>query len=261
MPKLVDPTIIVIWLIITLITLITLSHPRINKTIVLLTLYAIFGRTYFRSIYFVFGCIKLYTYPSNKTFCNISRTIFPKIQYYGLDLSKIKGKILLCNYPQFNMVEYFTQGLLPQNYVLVINKKSIGFLKKVYPNHRIIGLESSNTYDTLKNLIRKNTDIGYNILTYFDTKPIAKRGKEIYRLNGIRKGVFNIAKDLEIEIVPVVMDRLYISNGIIHNQKFNIYVGDLKIIKDEKDIDQVINLYNKKLRFFKKGKINDVLQL
>ena len=127
--RVVDSSHITIWVILVITTILVILLPKVhikNKLGVIFSLYVIFGQNYIRSFQFIFVCLTLFFNPSNDRFCMISKILFRDMltdQNIKV-LEKYKGKIFICNYPEFNLIEYFIQGLLPQNYVLVINKKS-----------------------------------------------------------------------------------------------------------------------------------------
>jgi hypothetical protein len=295
-------------------TLAIILIPRLNihkRLAMMASLYIIFGHTYYVALNFIGGCIILYLKPSNSLFCRLARTIFNGATGALEPLEKAKSKIFICNYPDLNLVEYFTQGLLPQNYALVVNKKFKKYVCRVYPPDRLILLEIDNpkkdNYSDLLRAIKIKIDLGYNILCYFDTKyvggppkaepnslpkrslrlrgtksPKAARaqgegeapGGELggeapstegrapkarkkfwrYGLKGVRNGIFNIASQLQIPILPIVMDHLYIDNGSIPPQKFRIKVLEEIVIKDQSDITRTIINYKNTLKKFHSSK-------
>jgi len=267
MAKSLDISALCVWSALVVFTLVIIIIPKLNiykRVGFIASLYVIFGNTYYKSINIMLGCIILYFKPSNKLFCRISRVIFGNVTGNVGKLENVNSKIFICNYPELNLIEYFTQGLLPQNYILVVNKKFRGFVDKVYPMDRLILLDvdnpDSDNYSQLLELVKSKTSQGYNIFCYFDTRhpkyPAKKKGK--YTLNGIRKGIFNIAKQLDIPVIPIVMDHLYISNGSIPRQQFKINVSDEVYIKDESDIERIIQYYKKSLSSLQLSKFSSL---
>lgn len=169
--------------------------------------------------------------------------------------------IWLLNYPQKNWIEYYTQSLLPQNYVFVANNKFGKILTQYYGSDRIhtINFSKSENYNTLKSQIKKILSRGTSVCMYFDTKVDYKGIKpHKYTLQTPRRGIFNIARELGVPVTPIVMDHLYISGGIIPPQNFQIYVGKSLKISDDRDIDNTILLFRKKLNMFLTDKFRGV---
>jgi hypothetical protein len=147
--------------------------------------------------------------------------------------------IWIINYPQKNIIEYCTQLLLPQRYVIFVSKKSKKSIGFFYDSDRVITIDTikKGNYETVKrqvdHIINKRK---MNVLFYFDPK-IEYKGvkRRIYTLNTPRSGVFSIAKELNVPITPIVIDRIYIHNGIIPYQNFRITVGKSKKVTTQND--------------------------
>ena len=168
-----------------------------------------------------------------------------------------KPTIWILNYPKKNWIEYYTQSLLPQNYVFIVNKKFGGILSNYYGTNRVYSIDFSkrDNYGSLKRVVQKILTGGLNVCMYFDTKVDYKGVKKYtYTLQTARTGIFHIAKELDRDITPIVMDHLYISNGIIPLQNFEIYVGNPTKIKTQKDIDNTILFFKNKLKSFMTNK-------
>ena len=169
--------------------------------------------------------------------------------------------IWILNYPQKNWIEYYTQSLLPQNYVFVANNRFGKILTQYYGVDRIytINFSKPENYDILKSQIKTILSRGINVCMYFDTK-VDYKGikKHKYTLQTPRKGIFNIARELNVEITPIVMDHLYISAGIIPPQNYQIYVGKSLKINNDRDIDNTILFFRQKLNMFLTDKFRGI---
>lgn len=253
------------WSYLVAITLLVVFIPRLNihnRLTILASLSIIFGKTYYVALKVILGCIMLYTRPNIDLFCSISKTIFNDVEGDLSALKKARSKIFICNYPECNLVEYFSQGLIPQNYALVVNKKTKIYTRSVYPKDRVIMLElddpNSDNYTKLKKEIKNKTDLGYNIFCYFDNKHVGNHEKEKktwrYGLKGVRTGIFKISIELGIPIIPIVMDHLYINNGYIPPQKFRIKVLKEVSLKGLTDISEIVKNYKKTLKSFHSSK-------
>ena len=190
---------------------------------------------------------------------NMCKNLFINNTRYRHNLWAIPNRptIWILNYPKKNWVEYYTQSLLPQNYVFFANKKFGRILKNYYGDDRVhcINFSKRGNYQVLKTSIRKILDSGLNVCMYFDTK-IDYRGikKHTYTLQTPRTGIFNIAKELNREITPIVIDHLYISNGIIPLQNFEIHVGSPVKIITPRDVENTISFFKNRLRSFMTNK-------
>lgn len=198
---------------------------------------------------------------NNRLFTGLARDIFIKNSTYSHNLHMIPPTptIWICNYPLDNVVEYFTQGLLPQTYRLVVNSNAKFFMSKIYSPDRtiFINIAGKNNYNALRNKIKETTEGGENVFMYFDTnKPKGERKR--FDLGGVRNGAFNIARELGVAITPIVMDHLYISGGIIPPQRFEICVGESRCIRSKVDIDELLQFYKKTLNRFLSQKFKNL---
>lgn len=202
--------------------------------------------------------ITLFT-KNNYSMHNMSKNIFTNNARLIENLSDIPKRptIWILNYPMKNWIEYYTQSLLPQNCVFFVNEKIGRLVENYHGKDRVelINLTKKLNYQLLKKKIQTVLDKGVNVCLYFDTKvEYSGMKRHTYTLQTPRNGVFNISKDLKREITPIVMDHLYISNGIIPFQNFEIKVGNPLEIKCKKDIDDTVKYFKNTLRSFMTNK-------
>ena len=122
---------------------------------------------------------------------------------------------------------------------------------KIYSPDRsiFINLSDKNNYNKLRHQIKQSIEGGENVFMYFDTNRTNINRKR-FSLMGVRNGAFNIARELDIPITPIVMDHLYISGGIIPPQRFEICVGESRCIRSKNDVDEILRFYKKTLNRF-----------
>ena len=78
---------------------------------------------------------------------------------------------------------------------------------------------------------------------YWDKCGKDTQRKHLYDVGKERTGIFHICKELQIPIVPVVIDRIITYNGFIIKQNFRIKVGYAHIINDIKKFTNNLNKY------------------
>lgn len=174
---------------------------------------------------------------------------------YGFDLKenfyKIPEKpcILVSNYCAKNGqgLGYLGQFNLPIKYCLVVSDIAQILLKRVFEEDKLIFVPhgSKNNYNIILEKVKEKIEQGYYIFCYIEPSSYEKRA---YKINKIRSGMFSIAKQLDIPIVPLVMDNVTYSEGILFSPSYRIHVGDTIIVKDvEESRKKVLRWMTKKL--------------
>lgn len=251
-----------IWLLYT-ISYLTLIYKYRGSGFVMIPIILLFlNKSLYTPLDFSVNSIFTLITSRNKTgMVNMCKNLFINNTNFTHNLHNIpqENTIWLLNYPQKNWIEYYNQSLLPQNYIFVANQKFGRILKNYYPSDRIhtIDFSKKNNYQNLKNHIKHLLN-QTNVCLYFDTK-VNYKGlkKNTYQLQTPRLGIFNIAKELNVKITPIVMDHLYISNGLIPPQNYQIYVGKSRFINSQSDIEDTIAFFKKKLNLFLTNKFRD----
>lgn len=156
-----------------------------------------------------------------------------------LDFSKLPDKpsIIVCN--------YCTDRL--ENLPCILIPKDICILMRDTPLHKVlkwpIYIYEKNSYDNTKKEIIEHVNKGRSIFSYV-TKP-PKLGTKY--IQGLRSGMFRLAKELGIPITLMAIDYIDTNIGIIPYQNFNILIGDTFIVDDVK-----ISMY-KARKFFSRS--------
>lgn len=222
----------------------------------LLLLPIFFVREIRTPLIFCFNSLSIILGASND-FTALSRRLIQHNTIFKENFSDISKdpSIWLLNYPSKNIIEYYTLGLFPDNFIMLVNKKANKILSKAIPKERIIGIDFSKTsnYENIKNEINNIINNKHmNVLVYFDTKVDYKGFKSrLYSLQTPRSGILSIAKELSIKVTPIVVDHLLLANGIIPRQNFEIRVCEPLLIKNvETDILEIKNIFDKNLKNF-----------
>jgi lysophospholipid acyltransferase (LPLAT)-like uncharacterized protein len=122
-------------------------------------------------------------------------------------------------------------------------------LSRIYNYDRIIylSLGKSKNYDYLKISIKRILDKGYNVFVYIEDND---KTKVPYTIKSIKSGVFNIAKDLDVPIVPIVSDSYNWKNIFLPFPiSYRIKIGSPIFVKNIKtDMDIVLNWMKKSLK-------------
>ena len=82
----------------------------------------------------------------------------------------------------------------------------------------------------MRDKISQETKKGKSVFCYIEDM---KNDKKNYSISELRSGIFSIAKELKIPIVPVVMDTLVPSDAVTMG-KFRIIVGDHRKVENVK---------------------------
>lgn len=131
--------------------------------------------------------------------------------------------IYVVNYPA-NHFEYLLVGLFRAK--LIARKFSqVGILRKfsqlVYNENNYVEVnKQGSNFDRIKDTIDNSPN---SIIAYVENQQYRE---DIYKLTPLRTGMFHISRDLNIPIVPIIIDHLkYSLDGRINNTTFNIYIG------------------------------------
>ena len=138
-----------------------------------------------------------------------------------------KHSILVLNYPN-DIFEYFANGMIPKKTCFVVSKSV-----KIFMN--MIGKGNSSIYVDLsrkKNLKLVQSKVKEKIKSYFILSYVESTKKDKTGFGRIRKGMFVIAKNLNIPITPICIDKLTHTLGIPNEKVFNIIVGKTRHVKN-----------------------------
>ena len=184
---------------------------------------------------------------------------FTKILYkFGLNV-KQDGKIpnvpciIVSNYCtkkfKTHLLSYMSHCTISDKLCIVVNDSMPNILSRIYNYDRIIylSLGKSKNYDYLKISIKRILDKGYNVFVYIEDND---KTKVPYTIKSIKSGVFNIAKDLDVPIVPIVSDSYNWKNIFLPFPiSYRIKIGSPIFVKNIKtDMDIVLNWMKKSLK-------------
>jgi hypothetical protein len=187
----------------------------------------------------------------HKLYKQIAYDMFSKMNikiHHNFDALPKTPSILLLNYPD-NFSEYFIHGILPIDLVYITSKKAKFILGLVVNHENIISTNNKNNYENILSETEKKIK-DRHILCY-----IEKSKKSILGLGRIRKGMFSIAKKLNVQITPICVDKIDHSYGIPKKQNFFVKVGKTHHVNNvilSKNI--VKNFYKDSLEEFKTKK-------
>lgn len=215
-------------------------------------------------------------------FCIIFAFIFklPKIYRlgtrflyrYGFNLKhnfhKLPDKpcIICSNYnSKPNIVDFAANSLFPVKTVLIINNPYLEILvSRFYEKDRYIRMEKEqNNFGTLKNKIKKFIDNGYYVFVYVERHVQRNNylnnvsiqhdvNKTTFSITDLRKGMFKIAHELRVPIIPVVISSIPFEYPFTTNINYEILLGDVQYVDDvEKTMKDVLCFMKKNLRRMK----------
>ena len=140
--------------------------------------------------------------------------------------------IIMSNYnSKSNVLSYTAHLLFPHNPLLISSNVYKGFLDRIYKKGEILYVSSTKrNYNDMRDKISQETKKGKSVFCYIEDM---KNDKKNYSISELRSGIFSIAKELKIPIVPVVMDTLVPSDAVTMG-KFRIIVGDHRKVENVK---------------------------
>ena len=167
--------------------------------------------------------------------------------------NNLGGVVFISNYPS-TILEYPMYSLF--NSYMIIRKNVATKIPFFVDVNKIIPMSNSKGFDFLK------TQVGECVLTnknsafcYWEKCEKNVCRKHLYDIGEARTGIFTICQELQIPLVPVVIDRVITNNGFVIKQNFRIKVGQPHKIKDiKKFIHNLQGYYRKCLRFFATNK-------
>lgn len=158
----------------------------------------------------------------------ITNNLFDKYFKYNHNFYKLPSHptIFIANYVS-DRIENISCIMLPARLCIVMgsgfidNFKFDRIIKHVHGTYKQAG-----EYNEVKNALLHKLKEGISIFSY-STRPFIKD-----RIGKVRSGMFRIAKELNTTVTPVYFDHIEHSYGVIHEQKYNIVVGDTFKVDD-----------------------------
>jgi 1-acyl-sn-glycerol-3-phosphate acyltransferase len=166
--------------------------------------------------------------------------------------------ILVSNYSaKNNILGYLANATIPVKISMIFSNAFTNTLSRVYVNilNRLYEKDAliciskqkgHGNYQKLKDDIADRLAKNYYIFCYVEDLPSERRP---YKIKKLRSGIFNIAKELSVPIVPIVTDSIPTLYGITTFSKFRIVIGEPKIVENPKDtMKNVLMWMQKKLK-------------
>ena len=160
-----------------------------------------------------------------------------------------KNTIIIANYP-CNWIEYLLHSLVPKNICLMMDEGGKKFIQNVYTIDKLILLKSGKgNYNEAKREV-ENKIKNFSIFVYVNNNKTKFHNHHIGRL---RKGIFYIAKELNISITPIIFEYVESTIGFLTNKKIRIKVGDTtNIVNVDESIKSSREYFQKNIIKFKK---------
>ena len=151
--------------------------------------------------------------------------------------------IIIANYPT-DFLEYLLAGSLDCKTVLLIFKGGAKYVIPSMGKERVISvdLDKKNNFSLLKNEIKNKVKEGYSIFAYPERDYHLRN--DSYRLQNFRTGIFFIAKELNLPIVPIVYSHI---DSIVRFPVSKVYIMEPTTIRDKTDIEKIRKKMENKL--------------
>ena len=240
----------ILWIIIILILIKKFLKQKRVKMVLFLIVIVIFFRV--QILYFMLTFTALLSgniecHPCNTRFL-YRNLLYPK--FLGNELPKTPT-IILANYPS-TYIEYLINDLLSDKICILLYNGSVlqsRIVNYFYTKDRILFVGKGNQFNETQKKIKDKISEGYSVLVYPEKKYFFRPTK--YDITTLHSGAFNIAKNIDCTITPIVFDHVDHNMGFILNNNFKIYIDRTRKIDNvDLEIDNVTKLFKRKLQFF-----------
>lgn len=157
--------------------------------------------------------------------------------------------IFLFNYPACFLGYQVFHSLSP-NIVILCTKAAKKLFKPILRGINIIesNTTSKDNFNRIRAEVKKYISMGYNIVVYPEKDWLNR--KNIHSTTKlIQSGIFQISKDLNIPILPIVISHFNVYSGIIKNRDLYIHVDKQRVVKNvPEEMKKVRQLFERKLR-------------
>ena len=240
----------IFWIIVVIILIKKCTKKNRQKTLLLLCIIVL----YFR-VPFLYGILTFSALLSGNIECHACNTRFlynkllqPK--FLGNKLPE-KPTIIICNYPS-SYVEYLTNHLLNSKICILLYEKAVIqniIISYFYTKDAILLIGKGNQFAETQKKVRDKLTEGYSVLVYPEKHFFLRKSK--YDVTSFHSGIFNIAKNIDATITPIVFDHIDHNMGLVLNNNFKIYIDRTRKIDNvEWEMDNVTKLFKRKLSFF-----------
>jgi hypothetical protein len=146
--------------------------------------------------------------------------------------------IFICNYPS-QMIDYLVFGLFDCKISFILAKAIYDYIHYFFDKERLI-YHKKGLYNHIESEIKDKIKKKYSIFVYTEREYYNR--KNIYEMTQFRTGIFNIAKNNNISITPIVVD---------HGQTGKVHIFDPIFIKNvDQDIKNIHKMMSSKLKSF-----------
>ena len=212
-------------------TITIISKLKNNNTkcrlLILCCLSFILCDTFIIPLSLIYNAYKI-IYVDKKLYKHLAYNLFSDIKISisnNFDKLPKKPSILVLNYPD-DVFEYFINGILPVNVCYVVAKKSKPFMNLFTSDDNIIYLNKKNNYESLSEKIIEKINHSHIFLYIEEWK------KNTNGVGRIKTGVLSIAKNNNIPITPICVDKISHCYGITKKQTFYIKVGETQLVNN-----------------------------
>jgi hypothetical protein len=204
---------------------------------VLIILLLVFIILYRRTLYCFYCLINLYFYGLRKKYTEIPKIVTKmytnmfNIHHNFHKLPKY-NTIFVANHP-YHIIDLCSIQLIPTKLCFVVGGTNVTkyIIKPICgTNHIFFNMNIPNNFDNIKAQIKEKIHQS-SIIVLVERYSLMISNKNIAPL---RRGMFNIAKDLNIPITPLLLDSVRTTNGVIDRQPFEIVVGETMVVDDVK---------------------------
>jgi len=141
--------------------------------------------------------------------------------------------IIVANHPH-NPIDYMAYKMLPKKVAIVAGGlHSLVNWTNNEDEHIFYNLYKSKNTKELKYKIKQKIK-EMSILVFIENHKLIPLNYDGRKIAKLRTGIFHIAKELDIPITPLVIDRIHQSYGSIHQQPFRMVVGETFSVVDTK---------------------------
>lgn len=150
-----------------------------------------------------------------------------RIHHNFKKLSSIKHPVIfMANYPH-HWIEYSIVSNFPNTMLLASTASTRIFI----PNDQLIFIPlqtHKNNFNRLRDQVKNMISNNKSLYAYMEKPP----RNYVFKSNSFRTGLFYMAKEFNIPIIPVVVDHLIHLRGIPVKQNFRILIGNSHYVKD-----------------------------
>jgi len=240
----------ILWIIIIIVLIKKCTRENRKKMLILLGVIIL----YFK-VPILYGMLTFSALLSGNIECHACNTrfLYNKLLYPKFLGNKLPDNptIILCNYPS-SYVEYLSNHLLNSKICILLYEKAViqtSIISYFYPKDAILLIKKGNQFAETQKKVRDKLAEGYNVLVYPEKNFFHRKSK--YDITSLHSGIFNIAKNIDATITPIVFDHIDHNMGVVLNNNFKIYIDRTRKINNvDVEIDSVTTLFKRKLRFF-----------